>query len=245
MNDNGGDSSVVELYDLVAGHNENPVIKVNSLCISRSEVVAIVGPSGSGKSTLLSTIAGALKPISGTLKILGEQHTEDWRLKNTARTLQNFPLLHWLTVGGNLRLAARTRGFKLTDAKEILTQFHAEHLEHRYVTQLSGGERCRASIAQAIVAANNPAVVLLDEPFTGLDFRMKSEAANTLFEFAEFQKTPVLFVTHDLVDAKAYSDRIIVLQHGTPTTIGMECSADAPNALEQIYKFLGGNRDVL
>lgn len=141
----------------------------------------------------------------------------EWLVKHLARTLQSFPLLHWLTVEGNLRLAANIRGLGGLDVDRVLSEFSALHLKERYPKNLSGGERCRASLAQAVLA--EPKVLLLDEPFTGLDLHVKEEIAERLFSFAETHGTSILFVTHDLYDACEYAKRVVVLSGRSPAII--------------------------
>ncbi len=233
---------VLSLRDLIAGYNQLPVISIKNLEICSGDVVALVGESGAGKSTLFAAIGGAINPISGTLLIEDKVQSPEWRRLNISRTLQAFPLLHWLTVGENLTLAAKTKGVTLPAPSSILAHVRAEHLEGKYVNSLSGGERCRASIAQAIVA--NPVVLLLDEPFNGLDGRVKREVADSVFKFARRRESAVLFASHDIGDAMAYSNRVIVLKTGAPTTIGMEVASGEFGSLEKIYSFLEEDGDI-
>ncbi len=188
------------------------------LTIDKREVVAIVGLSGCGKTTILKTISGEIPLIRGAVHLDGHAQKRDWLVKHLARTLQSFPLLHWLTVEGNLRLAAQIRGLlDGLDVDRVLSEFSALHLKERYPKNLSGGERCRASLAQAVLA--EPKVLLLDEPFTGLDLHVKEEIAERLFSFAESHGTSILFVTHDLHDACEYATRVVVLSGQLPATI--------------------------
>lgn len=179
------------------------------LSLEAGRVLAIVGRSGCGKTTLLKTIAGGLPLLAGTIRIQGNSRGRGWRARHVFRTLQRFPLLHWHTVAGNLRLAARIQKLENLDIERVLSDFSALHLKDKYPRELSGGERCRASLAQT--AITNPVILLLDEPFTGLDLHTKKEIAERLFSFSRTRETSVIFVTHDVHDATAYSDTAAAL----------------------------------
>jgi NitT/TauT family transport system ATP-binding protein len=211
------DKIALRLTALQAGYGDVVIASIDSLQIAPGEVVAIVGPSGCGKTTLLRTIAGSLPAVAGSIWIDGAAADQSLRQQLTARTLQAFPLLHWLTVEGNLKLAARLRGGLRVQTRELLTEFRAEHLAARFPNELSGGERCRASLAQAVVGS--PRVLLLDEPFTGLDTLVKDDVAGSVFEFARAREATVLFITHDLHDAVVYSDRVVVLSSSSPSAL--------------------------
>lgn len=187
------------------------------LSVAEKEIVAIVGPSGCGKTTILRTISGETPLLYGTVRLDGGEQDRGWRVRHLARTLQSFPLFHWLTVEENLRLAAQVRQAGYVDVDQVLSEFSALHLKHKFPKVLSGGERCRASLAQAVLS--QPKVLLLDEPFTGLDLHVKEEIAQRLFSFADSHKTSIVFVTHDLHDACEYAKRVVVLNGTTPATI--------------------------
>jgi len=139
-------------------------------------------------------------------------------------------------VSGNLEKAARIRGVKLNDPDQILRLFQASHLVDRAPHTLSGGERCRASLSQAIVGS--PRILLLDEPFAGLDSWVKREVADSLFEFARQSNAAVLFVTHDLHDAVEYSNRSAILGGQSPSTIVAEVDSADAGAIDRIRGLL-------
>jgi ABC-type nitrate/sulfonate/bicarbonate transport system ATPase subunit len=225
------------------GYSAEPIVEIEKLELHSHEVVALVGPSGCGKTTVLSTIAGMRDPIAGKLEILGSARTAHWRAQNTARTAQSFPLFHWLTVRRNLELACRIRGMPVHQADGLLEQFSASHLADRYPRGLSGGERCRASLAQAAVA--NPRLALLDEPFTGLDTLVKEDVAASLFAFAKENRVGVLLVTHDLNDAVSYAQRVLVLGGRPMARVLAEVDAsDNSAAVETIHQLLRGHANV-
>jgi ABC-type nitrate/sulfonate/bicarbonate transport system ATPase subunit len=218
------------------GYASEPIVEIEKLEVHSHEVVALVGPSGCGKTTVLSTIAGMRDPIAGSLEILGSSRADRWRAQNTARTVQSFPLFHWLTVRQNLELACRIRGMPVKHVEGLLEQFSASHLTNRYPRGLSGGERCRASLAQAAVA--NPKLALLDEPFTGLDTLVKEDVAASLFAFAKNNRTSVLLVTHDLNDAVSFSQRVLVLGGRPIASVLAEIDTSDNSALDTIHQLL-------
>jgi len=229
-------TNILLVEDLVVSHATAPILRLPHLEVNAAEVVAIVGRSGSGKTTLLSCIAGQLKPLSGTISVL--QNPADGRdlARHVSRTLQNFPLLHWLTVRENLALAAQIKNVDAADLDGLLRTFSAEELAERYPATLSGGERCRASLSQALLGT--PSLLLLDEPFTGLDTMVKRTIAQSLFRIVRDRAAGIIFVTHDLNDALDYSDRVVVLGSRNPTTVVGQFPSKQPDALSRVVALL-------
>ncbi|MDD9867849.1 MAG: ATP-binding cassette domain-containing protein [Candidatus Campbellbacteria bacterium] len=223
---------MLKIKDGVFGYAGKPVTKPINFEANQKEVVSIIGPSGCGKTTILKTISGTTPILEGELFVDGEARTKEWLNKNTSRTLQNFPLLHWLTVEQNLSLVVKLCGIKSIDINHILNEFSAYHIKDKYPHELSGGERCRASISQSVI--NEPKILSLDEPFNGLDWRVKDEIATKLFKFAESHSAVVLFVTHDLYDATLYSKRSVVLGKNKPSRIRRIVQSDESDSVEQI-----------
>lgn len=229
--------SLLAVEQLVLGFDGVPILDVPHLTVAASDVVSIVGASGLGKTTFLTCLSGHLAPLSGTFSLNGSDRGLGLRSTFVSRTAQNFPLFHWLTVRENLALAARVRGVRGVDYDGILATFSAEGLAGRFPTTLSGGERSRASLSQALLG--DPQLLLLDEPFTGLDFKVKLSLARNLFRLARASGAAVLFVTHDLNDAVEFSDRVVVLGAQRPATVLMEVSTQDPQALEKVRAALG------
>ncbi len=226
------ESNRIHFLNAVFGYENTIVVDAFDFIVARSEVIAFVGASGCGKTTMLKAISGAIPLLSGTILLDGQPRDRQWLSRNLSRTLQNSPLFHWLTVQENLELACKIRGMREIDARAVLAEFAADHVCDRYPQSLSGGERCRASIAQA--AITNPKVILLDEPFSGLDVHIKAEVANYLFSFAQSHGTSMIFVTHDLHDACEYSQRVVLLKQGPPTTVSEILNSKHRNTLERI-----------
>lgn len=220
---------LVAIRDVSFGHGRKIVIHLDQLDVCSGEVVAIVGPSGSGKTSVLATLAGMIEPLKGEILFNGRVQPANWRAQHTAFTLQSFPLFHWLTVMGNLRLACRIRGVDASGLMEVLKEFSADHLADRYPLTLSGGERCRASLSQAVVA--HPSLMLLDEPFTGLDNLVKQAVSDSVFRFAEERKVAVILVTHDLYDACEFAHKVVVLANGDVTRIRTQIDTSRPDAI--------------
>lgn len=208
---------VLEVKDLRLGFGAGPIFHCPHLELIRGQVLALVGASGSGKTTFLSALAGGIVPLGGQIERNGEPAEQEWQLRKVARTLQSFPLLHWLTVAQNLKLAARLRRVPAPEPEALLSQVAAGHLASRWPHTLSGGERCRASLAMCLLS--EPDVLLLDEPFNGLDVLLKADAAEAILEFVAHQQCAAIFVTHDLEDAFEYSQRVAVVRKGTPSRL--------------------------
>jgi ABC-type nitrate/sulfonate/bicarbonate transport system ATPase subunit len=221
--------ALLSIRNVSFGHAQKIVIQIDHLDVHSGEVVAIVGPSGSGKTSVLATLAGMIEPVEGEILLNGRVRPATWRAQHTAFTQQSFPLFHWLTVMGNLRLACRIRGVAASGLTEILQEFSANHLADRFPHTLSGGERCRASLAQAVVA--HPSLMLLDEPFTGLDNLVKQAVSESVFRFAEERKVGVILVTHDLYDACEFAHKVVVLATGDVTRIRAQIDTSRPDAV--------------
>jgi NitT/TauT family transport system ATP-binding protein len=233
-------TAVLAIENLGLGFDGVPIILIPAMKLFAGEVVSIVGRSGSGKTTVLSCLSGHLSPTQGRFFLDGAEKGKGLRATFVSRTLQNFPLLHWHTVRGNLALAARIRGVVDPNFDEILASFSAQELADRYPSSLSGGERCRASLSQALLG--DPRLLLLDEPFSGLDTIVKQIVAENLFRLAKANGAGVLFVTHDLFDAVEFSDRVIVIGSHRPATVVGEVRANAPEAVKRIRDLLVTNQ---
>jgi len=191
---------VLELVGVGFDYGSNRVIDGLDLVVDKGELVMCVGPSGCGKSTLLSLLAGHLAPQRGTLTRKG----------NTRTVYQEGGLFPWLTVRENIDrgLPESSTGRAAAVAEWLEVMRLAEFGEH-YPHQLSGGMRQRVEIARALAAQTD--ILLMDEPFSALDYqtrtRMRRELADTL---AERPRT-VVFVTHDIEEAVQLGDRVVVL----------------------------------
>jgi len=196
------------------------VLRDISLDIAESTFVAIVGPSGCGKSTLLNVAAGLLMPPEGRARIFGEPLQGINR--DATYLFQQDALLPWRTVLDNVRLGLVFRNVPEAEAtaraNHFIERVGLKGFEDRFQHQLSGGMRKRVALARAL--AYEPAVFLMDEPFSALDANTRIHVGNFFLRIVERFGQSVLFVTHDIDEAVALGDRILVLSRGPGRLVG-------------------------
>ncbi len=193
-----------------------------------AEFVSIVGPSGCGKSTLLNLVAGLLAPKAGQISFHGVP--QRGLARQASYLFQVDALLPWKTVRGNIALGLEFRGVPRSEAharaQEWIRRVGLSGFEDRYPHQLSGGMRKRVGLAQSLVV--EPELLLMDEPFTALDVQTRALMENELLGlWSEYRKT-VLFVTHDLEEAIAMADRVLLLTAGPASHLKGEYAVDLP-----------------
>ena len=190
---------------------ETQAIKDVSFKINEGEFVSIVGPSGCGKTTILSMISGLLKPTSGEIFIAGEKITKV--STNVGYMLQRDNLFEWLTVYGNILIGPKINHKKncLTKDKlnELIFKYGLSGFEKSRPNELSGGMRQRVSLIRTL--AINPKLLLLDEPFSALDYQTRLSVQNDIYSIIKSEKKTAILVTHDISEAVVMSDRIIIL----------------------------------
>jgi NitT/TauT family transport system ATP-binding protein len=184
------------------------------LSVADGEFVAIVGPTGCGKSTLLNLAAGLLKPASGTVKIFGSPLAG---LNREAGYLfQADALFPWKTALDNVAIGLEVAGTARTEALERaqgwLTSVGLGNFAGRYPHMLSGGQRKRVGLAQVLI--RDPKILLMDEPFGPLDAQTRQIMGNLLLDLWNADRKAVLFVTHDLEEAIALADRVVIMSAG-------------------------------
>src|SRR6202522_3837511 len=189
------------------------------LAVADGEFVAIVGPTGCGKSTLLNVAAGLLKPISGTVQIFDAPLAG---LNREAGYLfQADALFPWKTAVDNVALGLEISGVPRSEALERaqawLTSVGLGAFAHRYPHMLSGGQRKRVGLAQVLI--RDPRILLMDEPFGPLDAQTRQIMGNLLLELWTADRKAVLFVTHDLEEAIALADRVVIMSAGPKARI--------------------------
>lgn len=193
------------------GGGEIAAIDRLSLDVADREIVSIVGPSGCGKSTLLRLIAGLVRPSSGEIRLDGRAVSDPGA--DRGMVFQSYTLFPWLTVQGNVEFGPRLRGLAEAARRDVATRFvqmvGLAGFEHAYPKELSGGMMQRVAIARAL--ANDPEVLLMDEPFGALDAQTRAFMQELLLDI--WQKTPktILFVTHDIDEALFLGDRVYVM----------------------------------
>lgn len=190
-----------------------------NLEFEKGEVVCILGPSGCGKSTLLRMIAGFEKPSAG--EVLVNNKTVTGPHADSIFVFQHSGLLPWMTVWENIELGLRhlEPAARKVAIQEHINLVELTRFEHLYPHQLSGGMQRRAELARGI--AVNPDTLIMDEPFSGLDFLTHMKIREEVVNMHELIKKTTLIVTHDIDDALIMGDKIIVL-NGRPATVKLE-----------------------
>jgi NitT/TauT family transport system ATP-binding protein len=185
-----------------------------TLDIAPGEFVSVVGPTGCGKSTLLNVAAGLLEPSSGTVRVFGEALAGI--NKRAGYMFQTEALMPWRSARANVMAGLEFRGAGAEEAgaraDEWLKRVGLGGFGDRYPHQLSGGMRKRTALAQTLVL--DPDIILMDEPFSALDIQTRQLMENEVLELWAAKRKAVLFITHDLDEAIAMSDRVVVLSAG-------------------------------
>ena len=204
-------------------YGTNPILKGVSMVLNRGEVVSLLGPSGSGKTTLLRAVGGLESPHKGTIKI-GEKVVFDGEKgvevpaesRNLGLVFQSYALWPHKTVAENVAFGLKLRKVPASESdarvKKALEQLSLGHLAERFPHQLSGGQQQRVAIARALVY--NPPVILMDEPLSNLDAKLREEARAWLRALIVEMQLSALVVTHDQSESMAMSDRILLLNNG-------------------------------
>lgn len=207
--------SKVELKNVgmkyITREGETEAIRDLDFEIRENEFVSIVGPSGCGKSTILSLIAGMIRPTAGEVFTNGEPFSGI--SKKVGYMLQHDYLYEWRTIYKNAILGLEVQK-KLTPencakTRELLERYGLKGFEDYYPNQLSGGMRQRAALIRTL--AIDPEILLLDEPFSALDYQTKLSMEEEMYQILKEQKKTVVLVTHDIAEAISTSNRIIIL----------------------------------
>lgn len=173
--------------------------------LNEGEIIAIVGPSGSGKSTLLNIISKLIEPTEGEIYVDGE----------IGYMFQRDHLFNWRTVWKNIMLGLEIKKEKnqenIDKTKELLTKYGLIDFINSYPQELSGGMRQRIALIRTL--ATNPQVLLLDEPFSALDYQTRINVSEDIFKMIKGSNVSAILVTHDISEAIAMADRVIVLSH--------------------------------
>lgn len=173
--------------------------------LNEGEIIAIVGPSGSGKSTLLNIISKLIEPTEGEIYVDGE----------IGYMFQRDHLFNWRTVWKNIMLGLEIKKEKnqenIDKTKELLTKYGLIDFINSYPQELSGGMRQRIALIRTL--ATNPQVLLLDEPFSALDYQTRINVSEDIFKMIKESNVSAILVTHDISEAIAMADRVIVLSH--------------------------------
>jgi len=202
-------------------------IKDVSFTVEPGQFCAIVGPTGCGKSTTLSLVSGLEKPSEGTISIGGKP--VDGIADGVSFMFQADALLPWKSVLGNVAMGPVFRHVPKKEAeasaRDWLRRVGLAGFEDRYPHQLSGGMRKRVAMAAALI--NEPRILIMDEPFGALDVQTKAIMSNELLDLWEQLRPSVIFITHDLDEAVALADRVVVMT-SSPGTVKAVYDIDLP-----------------
>jgi NitT/TauT family transport system ATP-binding protein len=198
------------------------------LAVAENDFITILGPSGCGKSTLLRIVAGLDGPTTGRVLLDGREVRGPGA--DRGMVFQSYTLFPWLTVDENIEYGLREKGMPAAERRAIaaayIEKIGLRGFEKHYPKQLSGGMQQRTAIARAL--ANDPAILLLDEPFGALDNQTRSLMQELLLGIWERERKTVLFVTHDIEEAIFLANRVVVMS-ARPGRIKADIAVDLPH----------------
>jgi multiple sugar transport system ATP-binding protein len=235
--------AVIETKDLTKYFGEVKAVDGIDLSIQEGELMVILGPSGCGKTTLMRMIAGLEKPTGGNVMIGGENVTElPPRARPIAMVFQSYALYPHMTVFNNIAFPIKARGgFSKDEIKEKVewaaSILGIQRLLTRKPRELSGGERQRVALSRAL--AKEPGVLLLDEPLSNLDAKLRASARDELQRFQRRLGITTIFVTHDQIEALGMGDRIVVMSGGKIVQVGTPKEVYHDSANVFVAQFLG------
>ena len=211
------------------------------LTVRPGQFCAVVGPTGCGKSTTLTLVAGLERPSEGTVRVAGQP--VDGISDGICFMFQSDALLPWKTVLGNVAMGPLFHGVPRrqahAEAREWLRVVGLAGFEDHHPHQLSGGMRKRVSLAAALI--NEPSILLMDEPFGALDVQTKAIMSNELLELWDQTRPSVIFVTHDLEEAIALADQVVVMT-AAPGTVKAVFDIDLPRPRGAVQEIRFGER---
>lgn len=225
-----GRAPFFEIDRLTMGYGEHIAVSDLSLHVGDGEFVSVIGPSGCGKSSMLQALTGLQQPKHGAIRLLGEPVTDGLSSRiSVGYVFQDHRLLPWRTVAQNLSITLRNAGVPRDEWSARIDQY-LQMLEVRdykdaWPLNLSGGQRQRVSIARAL--AVHPDLVLMDEPFSGLDEVTARSMRQELVKLWGSTGVPILFVTHSIREALFLADRVVILSRG-PARVLKEVPVDLP-----------------
>ena len=249
----GAATTKLSVDDLHLSYGDNAILKGVSMRLAQGEVVSLLGPSGSGKTTLLRAVAGLEVPHRGTIRIEGRPVFDAARRlelpaekRNLGLVFQSYALWPHRTVFDNVAYGLKLRKVDSAEARQrvetALANLGLGQLGARFPHQLSGGQQQRVAIARALVY--NPPVILMDEPLSNLDAKLREEARAWLRELILKMRLSALVVTHDQNEAMAMSDRILLLNNGVIEQEGTPQELYGQPRTLFVADFMGSNNRV-
>ncbi len=236
----------LELAGVKKRFGDHYAVEDFSLSVEKGEFISLLGPSGCGKTTTLQMIAGFLEPSGGTIRLNGRDLTQ---VKPAKRGLgivfQSYALFPHMTAAENVAFGLEMRGIAKSEraarVAEALNMVGLAGYEDRYPRRMSGGQQQRVALARALVF--KPEVLLLDEPLSNLDAKMREEMQIELRRIQRTLGTTTILVTHDQQEALALSDRIVVMSKGRIEQIGSPVDTYESPASSFVAGFLGKTND--
>jgi putative spermidine/putrescine transport system ATP-binding protein len=215
--------SFLTLSNLEKSFGQNRVVKDFSLSIEKGEFISLLGPSGCGKTTVLRMVAGFESPTAGEIKIDGKDVTGlKANSRNIGMMFQAYALFPNMTVADNVAFGLKVKGVSKPEraarVAEMLKLIGLSDLGGRFPFQLSGGQQQRVALARAL--APRPSVLLLDEPLSALDAKVRVSLRNEIRQIQQELGITTIFVTHDQEEAMSISDRIVVMNGGVADQVG-------------------------
>jgi sulfate transport system ATP-binding protein len=232
----------IEIRNLTKHFGDFTAVDDVSMRVEEGSLTALLGPSGSGKTTVLRMIAGLEVPDAGHITV-GDRDVTNVRAqdRNIGFVFQQYALFKHMRVADNIAFPLKVRKWKKDAIRErvaeLLSLLHLDGLDKRFPNQISGGQRQRVALARAL--ASHPQVLLLDEPFSALDARVRDELREWLLRLHEELHVTSVFVTHDQGEAMELADSIVVMNHGKVAQTGSPIEiAREPNS-PFVMNFLG------
>jgi ABC-type nitrate/sulfonate/bicarbonate transport system ATPase subunit len=220
--------NVSRIFPAVRGGTPTRALEPTHLSVADNDFVTILGPSGCGKSTLLRMVAGLDTPTTGRILLDGKAITGPGA--DRGMVFQSYTLFPWLTVSENISFGLRERGVSTRErndiAKQWLDKVGLTSFAHHFPKQLSGGMQQRTAIARAL--ANDPKILLLDEPFGALDNQTRALMQELLLGIWERERKTVIFVTHDIEEAVFLASRVVVMS-ARPGRVKADVAVDLPH----------------
>jgi NitT/TauT family transport system ATP-binding protein len=215
-------------YQSVEG--ETQAVKGLNLTIERGTFTALVGPSGCGKTTVLSLVAGLIKPTSG--KIFIGSDNQNSPSDSVGYMLQRYQLFPWRNIFDNVCIGLEIKKIKTSEnidyAKNLLEKYGLGEFSKRYPDELSGGMKQRVALIRTLVL--RPQLLLLDEPFSALDYQTRLKVCDDVYSIIRSEKKTALLVTHDISEAVALADKVVVLSK-RPSSVKAEFSIEFPSSV--------------
>ncbi|PLC58281.1 ABC transporter ATP-binding protein [Photobacterium carnosum] len=234
----------LSVTDLTCCYHGQPILQDLSLAVERGEIVCLLGASGCGKTTLLKAVAGLLPLTQGTMAI-NDRVIVDQQLclppeqRNIGMIFQDYALFPHLTVAENIAFGLRywDKPRVAVKIQQMLELVHLTELDDRYPHQLSGGQQQRVAIARAL--ANEPDLILLDEPFSNIDTQVRHSLIRDIRQIFKDQGVTAIFVTHSREEAFAFADKMAVMNNGVIEQFGTATELYYQPSSRFVAEFLG------